>query len=132
MGVTVESLGEMAENTTGWEWPFAASRQQPPERVALLRPILYDLLHDMDTSLEEKSPEPRVARQGRGLSLNVSSGGMLLLMDHQPKVNQVLRIHVQTPVTIAKTPTLTEVRWTRHIPCETFYAIHFVGLQFVL
>jgi len=39
---------------------------------------------------------------------------------------------VPTPVTIAKTPTLAEVRWTRKIPFETFYAIHFVGLKFVL
>ncbi len=132
MGVTVEPLGEMDENTKSWEWPVAESRQQHAERVALLRPILYDLLHDIDTSLEQKSPDPSVARQGKGLSLNVSSGGMLLLMDHQPKVNQVLKIHVPTPVTIAKTPTLAEVRWTRKIPFETFYAIHFVGLKFML
>ncbi len=73
MGVTVEPLGEMDENTTSWEWPVAESRQQHAERVALLRPILYDVLHDMDTSLEQKSPERRVDRQGKGLSLNVSS-----------------------------------------------------------
>ena len=51
MGVTVEPLGEMDENTTSWEWPVAESRQQHAERVALLRPILYDVLHDMYTSL---------------------------------------------------------------------------------
>src|SRR2546422_5153550 len=68
MGVTVEPLGEMDENTTGWEWPVAESRQQHAERVALLRPILYDVLHDMDTSLEQKSPEPRMDRQGKGRS----------------------------------------------------------------
>src|SRR2546422_6574599 len=132
MGVTVEPLGEMDENTTGWAWPVAESRQQHGERAALLRPILYEGLADMGTPLEQKSPEPRMDRQGKGLSLNVSSGGMLLLMDHQPKVNQVLRIHVPTPVTIAKTPTLAEVRWTRKVPFETFYAIHFVGLKFML
>jgi len=135
MGGTVEpsdESDEMDENITDWEWPVAASRQQHAERVALLRPIPYDMLYDIDTSLGQNSPEARVARQGRGLSLNVSSGGMLLLMDHQPKVNQVLRIHVPTPVTIAKTPTLAEVRWTRKIPFETFYAIHFVGLKFML
>src|SRR5229473_1021198 len=94
---------EMDENTSSWEWPVAESRQQHAERVALLRPILYDVLHDIDTSPEQESPEPRMARQGKGLSLNVSSGGMLLMMDHQPKVNQVLRIHVPTPVTTAET-----------------------------
>jgi len=132
MGGTVEPSDEMDENTTSWEWPVAASRQQHAERVALLRPILYDELYDMDTSLEQESPERRVARHGKGLSLNVSSGGMLLIMDHPPKVNQAMRIHVPTPVTQAKTPTLAEVRWTRKLPFQTFEAIYLVGLKFVL
>src|SRR5256886_659309 len=132
MGVTVEPLGEMDENTTGWEWPVAESRQQHAERVALLRPILYDVLYDMGMSLAQNPPEARVALQGKGLSLNVSSGGMLLLMEHQPKVNQVLRIHVPTPVSMAETPTLAEVRWMRKLPFEMFYAIYFVGLKFLL
>jgi len=132
-GGTVEpSNEEMDENTNSWEWPVAVSRQQHAERVALLRPILYDVLHDIDMSLEQESPEPRMARQGKGLSLNVSSGGMLLLMDHQPQVNQVLRIHVPTPVNIAETPTLAEVRWTRKIPFETFYGIYFISIKFLL
>ncbi len=132
-GGTVEpSNDEMDENTDSWEWPVAASRQQHAERVALLRPILYDVLYDMDMSLEQESPEPRVARQGKGLSVNVSSGGMLLLMDHQPTVNQVLRIHVPTPVNMAKTPTLAEVRWARKLPFQTFDAIYFVGFKFLL
>ncbi|SRR5712691_9152902 len=131
---TVEPSDEMDENTTSLEWPVAASRQQHRERVALLRPIPYDMLYDydMDTSLEQEPPEPSVASQGTGLSLNVSSGGMLLLMDHQPKINQAMRIKVPTPVNIAKTPTLAEVRWTRKLPFQTFAEIYFVGLQFVL
>lgn len=132
MGGTVEPFDEMDENITSWEWPVAPSRQQHAERVALLRPILYDELSDMDTSLEQESLEPRMARQGKGLSLNVSSGGMLLMMDHRPKVNQVLRIHVPTPVTMAKTPTLAEVRWMRKLPFQTYYEIYFVGLKFLL
>src|SRR3989441_13323369 len=132
MAGTVEPSDEMDENTTSWEWPVAASRQQHAERVALLRPIPYDVFYDIDTSLEQELPEPRVARPGKGLSLNVSSGGMLLMMDHQPKVNQVLRIHVPTPVTMAKTPTLAEVRWTRKLPFQTLDAIYFVGLKFLL
>jgi len=132
-GGTVEpSNDEMDENTDSWEWPVAASRQQHAERVALLRPILYDVLYDMDMSLEQESPEPRMARQGKGLSLNVSSGGMLLFLDHQPKVNQAMRIHVPTPVNKAKTPTLAEVRWTRKLPFGKFGGLFFVGLKFVL
>jgi len=139
MGGTVEPSDEMDENTdemdeniTSWEWPVAASRKQHAERVALLRPIPYDILYDIDTSLEQESPERRVARYGKGLSLNVSSGGMLLIMDHPPKVHQTMRIHVPTPVTQAKTPTLAEVRWTRKLPFQTFEAVYFVGLKFML
>ena len=109
-----------------------ASHQQHAERVALLRPILYELLYDLDTALEQASPETRVARHGKGLSLNISSGGMLLLMDHQPKVNQTMTIHVPTPVHVAETPTLAEVRWTRKLPFQTFDATYFVGVKFVL
>src|SRR3989442_9590887 len=47
-------------------FPYTTLFRSHAERVALLRPILYDVLHDMDTSLEQKSPEPRMDRQGKG------------------------------------------------------------------
>ena len=128
----VEPSDERNENTNSWEWSVVASRQQHAERVALLRPIPYDELYDLETSLEQESPDARVARHGKGLSLNVSSGGMLLIMDHPPKVNQAMRIHVPTPVNIAKTPTLAEVRWTRKLPFPMFDRLYFVGLKFML
>lgn len=137
MDSDLDYIRHIMEGTVGhsdelWEWPVAASRQQHAERVALLRPIPYEALYDLDTSLEQESPETRVARHGKGLSLNVSSGGMLLIMDHPPKVNQAMKIHVPTPVNIAKTPTLAEVRWTRKLPFQTFDGLYFVGLKFVL
>jgi len=128
----VEPSDEMDENITDWEWPVAASHQQHAERVALFRPIRYDVLYDLDTSHEQESPEARVARQGKALSLNVSSGGMLLMMDHQPQVNQVLKIQVPTPVHMAKTPTLAEVCWMRKLPFATFPGIYFAGVKFLL
>ena len=85
---------EMDENITHWEWPVAESSQQHAERVALLQPILYDALYGIDTSHEQKSPDLRMAHKGKALSVNVSSGGMLLMMDHQPQVNQALTISV--------------------------------------
>ena len=123
---------EMDENITHWEWPVAESSQQHAERVALLQPILYDALYGIDTSHEQKSPDLLTAHKGKGLSVNVSSGGMLLMMDHQPQVNQVLKIHVPTPVHMAKTPTLAEVRWMRQLPFETFPGIYFAGVKFLL
>ncbi|HZC81379.1 MAG TPA: PilZ domain-containing protein, partial [Nitrospiraceae bacterium] len=95
--------------------------------------ILYEILYNMDSPFEQKSPEVRVPRHGKGLSLNVSSGGMLLLMDHQPKVNQAMKVHVPTPINVAETPTLAEVRWTRKLPFRTFFdSTYFVGVKFVL
>ena len=123
---------EYNEYNDSWEWPVAESFQQHEERVALLRPILYELLYDLDTSLEQHLPEAPITSRGKALSLNVSSGGMLMVMDHLPKVNQAMKVHVPTPVTVAKTPTLAEVRWTRKLPFQMFDAIYFVGLKFVL
>jgi hypothetical protein len=53
-------------------------------------------------------------------------------VDHPPKVNQAMKIHVPTPLNIARTPTLAEVRWTRKLPFQTFDGLYFVGLKFVL
>ena len=129
---TVGPSDELNKYSNSWEWPLLESRQQHAERVAMLRPIPYDMLYDLDTSPEQESPESRSASHGKGLSLNVSSGGMLLIMDHPPKLHQVMKIHVPTPVSIAKTPTLAEVRWTRKLPFQTFDGLYFVGVKFML
>ena len=129
---SLDNFDNMDENTANWEWPVAASNQQHAERVALLQPIVYDMFYGIDTTSEQKSPEPRMPRQGKGLSLNVSSGGMLLMMDTQPQVNQALTIRVPTPINMAKTPTLAEIRWTRKLPFQTDDGVYFVGLKFLL
>ena len=111
----------------GWEWPILSNHQKHSERGALLRPILYE----MTAPVEESSAQ---AFQGKALSINISSGGMLLLMDQAPNVEQVLKVYVPTPITLTDTPTLAEVRWTRRIPFarlkegESYF---FVGLKFL-
>ncbi len=109
-----------------WEWPIAPSHQQHSERLALLRPIPYEMTAPID-----QLPIP--ARHGRALSLNISSGGMLLLMGHAPAVEQVLKVHVPTPLAEAETPTLAEVRWTRKVPfgMNDDQATYLVGLKFM-
>lgn len=109
-----------------WEWSIRDSHEKHSERAALLRPILYQI-----TSPEEGNSIS--ARDGRALSLNISSGGMLVLMDQAPAVEQVLKVYVPTPITIAETPTLAEVRWTRRLPFgnSNGHAVYFVGLKFM-
>ena len=111
---------------TDWEWVIGNSNQNHSERVALLRQISYEM-----TSSEQGSSY--AAKGGRALSLNISSGGMLILMDQVPAIEQVLKIHVPTPVAIAETPTLAEVRWIRRLPFgkSNGNAMHFVGLKFM-
>ncbi|HSL03143.1 MAG TPA: PilZ domain-containing protein [Nitrospiraceae bacterium] len=111
---------------TEWEWPITDSQKSHNERVALLRLILYE----MTTSVEA----PAASTHGRkAFSLNISSGGMLVLMEQVPDVNQVLKVYVPTPVTVAETPTLAEVRWARRVPFwqGTGTGPYLVGLKFM-
>lgn len=109
-----------------WEWPMRDSHENHSERAALLRPIPYEM-----TATMEGVAGP--ASIGRALSLNISSGGMLILMDQAPQVDQVLKVYVPTPVTVAETPTLAEVRWTRKLPFGRVNGngAYFVGLKFM-
>jgi hypothetical protein len=129
------SAGRSGEVTMGaeekahdWEWPLAPSSQQHPERVALLRQIPYEI----SPSLYEELPEMGLGHRGKALSLNICSGGILLLMNHEPEVHQVMKVQVPTPVNLARTPTLAEVRWVRKVPYEIHDGLYFVGVKFVL
>ncbi len=109
-----------------WDWPMADCQESHSERIALLRPIPYEMTSPVDG--------PTIlARGGKALSLNISSGGMLVLMDQAPNVEQVLKVYVPTPITLAETPTLAEVRWTRRVPFgkANGQGPYFVGLKFM-
>ena len=112
---------------TEWDWPMTDSQRCHNERAALLRPILYEMTTPVEAPAES-------THRGKLLSLNISSGGMLVLMDQSPEVAQVLKIHVPTPISVAETPTLAEVRWTRKLPFGTpdGNGACFVGLKFIL
>ncbi|MCP9452174.1 MAG: PilZ domain-containing protein [Nitrospira sp.] len=102
------------------------SHENHNERVALLRPIPYEMTPLMKDHGREEG------RRGKALSLNISSGGMLLLMEQVPKVEQVLKVYVPTPIAVAGTPTLAEVRWTRKVPFgKTGGGPYLVGVKFI-
>jgi len=116
--------GDVAQNE--WEWPITADFQKHNERVALLRPIPYEI------TVPAEDPAGST-RQGKALSVNISSGGMLILMDQAPAIEQVLKVYVPTPTAVAETPTLAEVRWTRKLPFgrSNGFGPYFVGLKFM-
>lgn len=109
-----------------WEWPIRDSYENHSERAALLRPITYEM------NLPEVG-NGNLVKGGKALSLNISSGGMLILMDQAPDIEQVLKVYVPTPITIAETPTLAEVRWIRKLPIgsSNSHVTYFVGLKFM-
>jgi len=109
-----------------WEWPIADSQKSHSERASLLRAIPYELTRPPHAS-------PSSAQSRQALSLNISSGGMLVLMDQAPEIAQVMKISVPTPILLAGTPTLAEVRWTKRVPLakSNAAAIYFVGLRFM-
>ena len=109
-----------------WEWSITTDFQKHNERVALLRPIPYE----MTISADDLSTS---SHQGKALSVNISSGGMLVLMDQAPAIEQVMKIYVPTPISLAETPTLAEVRWSRKLPFgkPNGNGAYFVGLKFM-
>jgi hypothetical protein len=113
-----------------WDWPVAPSAEQHSERYAMTRPIPYETIaaiQEDDAFVSQSVTEQR----GKALSINISSGGMLILMDRAPTIGQVLKVLVPTPVHPARTPTLAEVRWIRKLPFYQDNGLHFVGLKFL-
>jgi PilZ domain len=92
------------------------------ERFATMRPITYELFENTVGS----------RRPGHALFLNISSSGMLLLMDHPPEVQQVIKLYVPTPFSQAKTPTLAEVRWIRPSPTVPTSGTYLVGVKYMI
>lgn len=111
---------------TEWDWPMADSQKSHSERAALLRAIPYEMTMPPESSTSS-------TQSGKALSLNISSGGMLVLMDQSPEIAQVLKIYVPTPILLAETPTLAEVRWTKKLSLgkPTGSGVYFVGLRFM-
>jgi len=110
-----------ALNRQRWaEWSQVAGAQHHLDRFPLMRLVQYELSAARD-----------LAPEGAGITVNVSSGGLCLLLDWAPPVQEVLRVHVPMPATLAQTPTLAEVRWVRPLPF-TDNGAYFVGLRFLL
>jgi hypothetical protein len=56
---------------------------------------------------------PILYQRTAAFTINVSSGGMCLLMDWAPEWQEVLRVQVPMRIAVAKTPTPAEVRGGR-------------------
>jgi len=111
---------------TNWDWPITDTQRSHSARATLLRPIPYEI------TIPEEAPAASI-HSGQLLSLNISNGGMLVLMDQLPLIEQVMKVHVPTPINMAEIPTLAEVRWTKQLPfgISNGDGAVFVGLKFI-
>ena len=111
---------------TNWDWPITDSQRSHSARATLLRPIPYEI------TIPGKAPAAST-QSGQLLSLNISTGGMLVLMDQAPAIEQVMKVHMPTPISMAEIPTLAEVRWTKQLPfgISNGDGAVFVGLKFI-
>lgn len=117
-----------------WDWPVTSFDTQHADRVALMREIPFESTQmvEPEEPPTEMPPTMHPARRGKALSLNMSPGGMLLLMDWTPDQEQVLRLQVPAGVQHLRTPTLAEVRWTREVPFPGAHNLCFVGIKFLV
>jgi hypothetical protein len=105
------------------------NQQKHLERITMIRAVNYEMTRPIfDHFVDEGSGG--APAEGKALTLNVSSGGMLLLMDHRPNVAQLVRVQVPSYLSIPKISTLAEVAWTRPLPIAPD-KVHLVGLKFL-
>lgn len=116
-----------------WQWVLARPDAHRKDRTALIREIPFEI-----SALAPLDPVPAPRQEFPGsqgmkaLSLNLSQGGMLLLMTYIPSVDQVLRLQIPTMSGPTHVPTLAEVRWVRAVPLPSSIGVNFVGVKFLL
>ncbi len=118
-----------------WDWSIIPFDTEHADRVALMREIPFESTQMIEIQVDELqgAPSPdQPGLRGKALSLNMSPGGILLLMDWRPEQDQVLRLQVPAGVQHLQTPTLAEVRWTRDVPFPGHHNLCFVGLKFLI
>ncbi len=98
------------------------------ERKQVVGTCPYEMSETIhDTSL--------VIHRGTAISINYSPGGMLILMDQAPRMDQVISLRVSSTTSAPEHPTLAEVRWTKTLMVEAedgHHEMHLAGLRFLL
>ena len=122
-------MGMTLANWEAWEVDRKKALLQRHDRFPLMRTMHYE----MGAQVEVEDPEEADTANGpmKGLTINVSNGGLCLLLDRSFPVREVLKVHMPTPLQPVQTPTLAEVRWLRALPFKS-NGLYVVGLKFLL
>lgn len=112
-----------------WKWPLRQDRSGHLDRQAFLRPIPYEMLDWTGAEVQCGLTYP--ARAGQALSLNISPGGMLLMMDGEPMLQDRLRVRLPQNSLRNAGSSLAKVCWTRSVPVLLHSHVVFVGVRFL-
>ncbi len=95
------------------------------KRASLIRPCRYEMI-------ESSVGNRIVLHRGYGISGNVSSNGMLLILSHTPQGGQVLEVEVPSTTNGADPSlTLVQVRWIREVDVEPGSQLYMAGVKFL-
>jgi hypothetical protein len=113
-----------------WEaWSHFHERQLRSDRVPIMQAVVFEpSAHRTDARIEG---EEITLRSRMGLSVNVSSAGLCLLVEERPVAGEIWRVRIQSSTHGVQTPTLAEVRWARTVPFVDSNLV-IVGLRFIL
>jgi len=100
-------------------------KRRDSERLSSVQVYLYELTRFLNGSTVQ-------LREGAGYSINLSIGGMLLLLHEQVDRQQVIEIHVPPETKREESAKLGEVRWTCLIPVDSCANMYLVGIRFLL
>jgi hemin uptake protein HemP len=102
----------------------AARNQRHSERIELVRRIPYTVTASPDEDIF-------IDHHGSAVMINITSQGMLLMMEKAPETEQVMNVRVPTPSDPIAIPTLAEVRWTQKVALDERDDVYLVGLKFL-
>jgi c-di-GMP-binding flagellar brake protein YcgR len=94
------------------------------ERVPLIQSCPYELSTFHPAGTVDLS-------HGHAYTVNVSHGGMLLLMTQVPSTKQVFEVQAPAPDKPEMTLKLVEVRWTSRVPAADEGIMYLVGVKFL-
>jgi hypothetical protein len=107
------------------KWNELFDLQTRPDRVCCIRELRIERTSDRDPVGQN------LHNSFDGLTINLSSRGLCVLLNWRPVQGEVLRVHVPTPVVMTQTPTLVDVRWIRILPFKNHDFV-IAGLKFLL
>ena len=108
--------------------PSTPRNRRDSERVPVMRPCSYEMSETITDDIV-------VFHRGAAVCVNMSTGGMLLLMPDPPQIQQVFSVHPPNGGSAQQTTRPVEARWVRPSSGssgEDTEQMYLVGVKFLM